>query len=153
MRCCLLLAALAAQGAAKRGITPEDYLAFQFIGDPHISPDGNNVAYVLTTIDAKKNHRVSSIWLVPTDGSTAPRRLSEEGFNSSSPRWRPDGKDAGVHFDAKCGRSSRAMQQTRRRAQIYLMSMNGGEAQTLTHLKNGAQRVSVVARRQATCRA
>ena len=50
----LLLAALAARGAAKRGITPEDYLAFQFIGDPHISPDGNNVAYVLTTIDAEK---------------------------------------------------------------------------------------------------
>ena len=134
----LLLAALATQGATKRGITPEDYLAFQFIGDPHISPDGASVVYVLTTIDAKKNHRVSSIWLVPVDASAAPRRLSEEGFNSSSPRWRPDGKMLAFistrNVDGAPGEAANAA-----RAQIYLMSMNGGEAMALTKLKNGAQ--------------
>ena len=63
---------------ARRGVTPEDYLAFKFVGDPY---DFRRmwkviVAYVLTTIDQKKNRRESSIWVVPADGPAAPRRLS-----------------------------------------------------------------------------
>ena len=77
---------------ARRGVAPEDYFSFKFIGDPHISPDGKVVVYVLTTIEQKKNRRESSIWAVPADGSSAPRRLSAEGHSSSSPRWSPDGK-------------------------------------------------------------
>src|SRR5580704_12444454 len=37
-----------AHAQAKRGVTPEDYLSFKFVGDPHISPDGKVVAFVLT---------------------------------------------------------------------------------------------------------
>ena len=77
--------------AANRGITAEDYFAFQFISDARISPDGRQVAYVLTAIDQKKNRRNSSIWLVAVDGLSAPRRLTAEGLNSNSPRWSPDG--------------------------------------------------------------
>jgi hypothetical protein len=58
----------------KRGVTPEDYLSFRFVGDPHISPDGKVVAYVLTTIDQKKNRRESSIWVVPVEGLVRARR-------------------------------------------------------------------------------
>ena len=76
---------------ANRGITAEDYFAFQFISDARISPDGRQVAYVLTAIDQKKNRRNSSIWLVAVDGLSAPRRLTAEGLNSNSPRWSPDG--------------------------------------------------------------
>ena len=64
----------------KRGVTAEDYLSFKFVGDPHISPDGRVVAYVLTTIDQKKNRRESSIWVVPADGSAAPRRIGAGFF-------------------------------------------------------------------------
>src|SRR3984893_17281916 len=81
---------------ARRGITPEDYFSFQFVGDPHFSPDGKVVAYELTTVDSKKNRRESSIWLVPTDGSTPPRRLSAEGFTSHAPRWSPGGKTLAI---------------------------------------------------------
>ena len=133
-----LFSASTMQGATKRGITPEDYFAFQFVSDPHISPDGNNVAYVLTTIDPKKNHRVSSIWMVPADGSAPPRRLSAEGFNSSSPRWKPDGKTLAFvstrNVDVASADAANAA-----RAQIYLLSMSGGEAIALTKLKNGVQ--------------
>jgi dipeptidyl aminopeptidase/acylaminoacyl peptidase len=57
----------------KRGITPEDYFAFENISDPHISPNGHDVAYVMATVDQKKNRRVSSIWLIATDGQSVPR--------------------------------------------------------------------------------
>jgi dipeptidyl aminopeptidase/acylaminoacyl peptidase len=120
----------------KRGITPEDYFAFQFIGDPHLSPDGTAAAYVVTTVDQKKNRRESSVWLVPIDGSVAPRRLSAEGFSSNSPRWRPDGKTLAIlstrNLDPAASEPAKA--------QIYLLPMtSGGEATALTKLKNGVQ--------------
>jgi dipeptidyl aminopeptidase/acylaminoacyl peptidase len=137
--CCLYLscfgpAALHAQ--SRRGVTAEDYLAFKFVGDPHLSPDGKLVAYVLTTIDQKKNRRESSIWVVPADGSAAPRRLSAEGFSSNSPRWSPDGKTLAFlsarASDLPAGESPKS--------QIYLLSIaGGGEAIALTKLKNSVQ--------------
>src|ERR1044072_9874398 len=38
------LARVGAQGSKVRGITPEDYYAFEFVGDPRLSPDGKLVA-------------------------------------------------------------------------------------------------------------
>jgi dipeptidyl aminopeptidase/acylaminoacyl peptidase len=120
----------------KRGVTPEDYLSFKFVGDPHISPDGKVVAYVLTVIDQKKNRRESSIWVVPSDGSAAPRRLSAEGFSSNSPRWSPDGKTLAI----LSARSSELPAGEAPKSQIYLLSIaGGGEAIALTKLKNGVQ--------------
>jgi dipeptidyl aminopeptidase/acylaminoacyl peptidase len=83
--------AAVASSAAQRGITPEDYFAFENISDAHIAPDGKQVVYTLTTVDKQKNRRDSSIWVVAVDGGSAPRRLTAEGVNSSSPRWSPDG--------------------------------------------------------------
>jgi dipeptidyl aminopeptidase/acylaminoacyl peptidase len=121
---------------SRRGVTAEDYFAFKVVGDPHISPDDKMVAYVLTTIDQKKNRRESSIWFVPADGSAAPRRLSAEGFSSNSPRWSPDGKTLAFlsarASDLPAGESARS--------QIYLLSIaGGGEAIALTKLKNSVQ--------------
>src|ERR1043166_5407572 len=81
-----------AQAQAPRGITPEDYFAFEFISDPNISPDGKLVAYVLTKIDRAQNRRNSSIWMVATDGSRAPWQFTTSPQSSNSPRWSPDGK-------------------------------------------------------------
>jgi dipeptidyl aminopeptidase/acylaminoacyl peptidase len=120
----------------KRGITPEDYLSFKFVGDPHISPDGKVIAYVLTAIDQKKNRRESSIWVVPADGSAAPRRLSAEGFSSSSPRWSPDGRTLAI----LSARSSDIPAGETPRSQIFLLSIaGGGEAIALTKFKNAVQ--------------
>src|ERR1700676_2439787 len=83
--------ALSAPAFANRGVTAEDYLALHFPSDAHISPDGKQVAYVVTVIDQQRNRRVSSIWLVDVDGRSAPRRLTVEGVNSNAPRWSPDG--------------------------------------------------------------
>jgi len=125
-----------AAAAPKRGITAEDYFAFETISDPHISPDGRQVAYVLTTVDQRRNRRDNSIWLVAADGRSAARRLTAEGVNSTSPRWSPDG--ARIAFLSTRGAAAPADSADAARPQICLLSMNGGEAQVLTRLKNGA---------------
>ena len=127
-------AALRAQ--AKRGVTPEDYFSFHFLSDPHLSPDGKAVVYVLTSIDKNKDRRDSSIWIVPADGSAAPRRLSAEGFSSNHPRWSPDGKTLAFLSSRPTGPPATE----KPKAQIYLLPISGGgEAMALTKLKNGVQ--------------
>jgi len=133
---CFLAVGTSLQAADRRGITPEDYFSFQFISDAHLSPDARLVAYVVTTIDQKKNRRDSAIWLLPVDGSGAPRRLSAEGFSSNAPRWSPDGKTLAFLST----RSSDATASDASKSQIYLLPMTaGGEALPLTKLKNGVQ--------------
>jgi dipeptidyl aminopeptidase/acylaminoacyl peptidase len=128
----VLLFSINLQAAEKRGITAEDYFAFKFLADPHLSPDGKQAVFVMTTVDQKKNRRDSSIWLVPLDGSAPPRRLSAEGFSSSSPRWSPDGKTLAFLSSRNVDGSAEQP-----RPQVFLMSMAGGEALPLTSLKNG----------------
>jgi dipeptidyl aminopeptidase/acylaminoacyl peptidase len=127
---------------ANRGITPEDYFAFHFISDARISPDGRQVAYVLTAIDQKKNRRSSSVWLVAMDGLSDPRRLTAEGLNSNSPRWSPDGSRLAFLSarnveapEAAAGGASATAEPTH--PQICILNMDGGEAQIASHLKNG----------------
>ena len=142
MRLVSLILVLSTTVLANRGITPEDYFAFQSINDARISPDGRQVAYVLTVIDQKKNRRNSSIWLVALDGLSAPRRLTAEGLNSNSPRWSPDGErlaflsarttEMPEPASSGAGTPAEAV-----RPQICILRLDGGEAQVSSHLKNG----------------
>lgn len=90
----LVLAASLVSSAQQspRGITPEDYYAFEFISDPQISPDGKLVAYVITKVDRAQNRRNTAIWMATTDGSRAPWQFTTSPQSSNSPRWSPDGK-------------------------------------------------------------
>src|SRR5438034_501080 len=123
-----------------RGITPEDYYAFEFISDPNISPDGKLVAYVVTKVDRAQNRRNASIWMVATDGSRAPWQFTTSPQTSNSPRWSADGKSLAFlssRPESTAAAASAAMPAEQPRAQVYLLSMNGGEARRITNLKNG----------------
>ncbi len=54
-----LLAVPALSTAAQtRGITPQDYFSFELVSDPHISPDGSRVVYVVSRVDRAQNRRM-----------------------------------------------------------------------------------------------
>jgi dipeptidyl aminopeptidase/acylaminoacyl peptidase len=132
---------LIAQNGAKRGVTPEDYFAFEFASDPNMSPDGKLVAYVVTKIDRAQNRRNSAIWMVATDGSRAPWQFTTSPQSSNSPRWSPDGKSIAFlssRPEANTASASVGAAAEQPRNQVYVLSMDGGEAKRVTNLKNGA---------------
>ncbi|MCA1593199.1 MAG: S9 family peptidase [Acidobacteria bacterium] len=174
------------ESSKRRGITPEDYFAFEFLSDPRLSPDGRLVAYVVTTVDQKQNRRQSNIWLVASDGTRPPRQFTTSAQSSSSPRWSPDGQSLAFLSSRPLADANTSAPQTTPtpsataspsatptaatttpvpastpgalgtattpgvpsalstivvseapRSQVYLLSMDGGEARRVTNIKNG----------------
>ena len=144
---CIALATFTgAQQTPLRGITPEDYYSFEFLSDPRISPDGKFVVYVLAKVDRAQNRRLSSIWMVSSDGSRAPWQFTTSPQSSTSPRWSPDGKWLAFLSSRPMGEpmptpspspGAAVPSSEQSRNQIYLLSMTGGEARRLTNFKNG----------------
>ena len=85
----LLPAALAAQ--APRAMQPNDWYRLTTVSQPAMSPDGRQVAFTVTTVNEKENKRHQEVWMVPTAGGDAVR-YTAPGYESSGPRFSPDGK-------------------------------------------------------------
>ncbi len=134
---CLLIVNSTVNAQNQRGVTPEDYFAFEFVSDPNISPDGKLVAYVVTKIDHAQNRRNSSIWMVPTDRSRGPWQFTTSPQNSTSPRWSPDGRSVAFLSSRPESTAPAGSVADQPRSQVWLLSMGGGEAKRVTNLKNG----------------
>ncbi len=111
--------------AQQRAISDSDLFLFRWVANPQISPDGRQAAYVLVTVNAKHDGYETSLWIAATDGGSPPRRLTA-GPHDAAPRWAPDGTTL-AFLRPKDGH-----------AQLYLLSLAGGEAQQLTDLPKGA---------------
>ncbi len=116
--------AISAQEAAKHPINFDDMIKLHRIAEPQVSRDGKWVAYTVSTPDMDANRGVSNIWVVPITGGAA-MQLTQSGHDSS-PVWAPDGKTL-AFLSSRAGES-----------QVYLLSMEGGEARALTKLSTGA---------------
>jgi dipeptidyl aminopeptidase/acylaminoacyl peptidase len=116
-----------AQDAGKHPITFEDMIQMHRVADPKISPDGRSVAFAVATPDMNANRNASNIWIVPTAGGEA-AQLTQSGHDTS-PAWSPDGKTL-AFLSSREGTS-----------QVYVLSMEGGEAHPITHLSTGADMV------------
>ena len=116
---------------AQRGLLPEDVYRFEVPNDPHLSPDGKRVTFVIATIDAQRKRR-NTVWIGCVDGSEKPRRYTSEAQSANSPRFSPDGRTL-AFLSSRAGETGHGADKT----QVYVLSMDGGEARRVTSLPNG----------------
>jgi dipeptidyl aminopeptidase/acylaminoacyl peptidase len=115
--------------AQAAGLKPESLLKWRYVADAQISPDGSRIAYVQYSTDDAKDTYNAAIWLADVRG-TASRQLTQGDARDLGPRWSRDGRRL-------------AFVSTRRGApaQIFVLSMEGGEAVQATKMPNGAANI------------
>ncbi len=67
-------------------LSVSDYLDFEQVADPQLSPDGKQIVYTRRWIDTRKDSWSSSLWIMDADGSR--NRFLIKGSNA---RWSPSG--------------------------------------------------------------
>jgi dipeptidyl aminopeptidase/acylaminoacyl peptidase len=87
----LLLCVGTTLGAQGRAFNPEDWYRIARVGGGALSPDGNTLAFTVTTVIEDKNARHTEVWIQPVAGGAA-RRMTAPAFESTNPRWSDDGK-------------------------------------------------------------
>src|SRR5262245_33905442 len=87
----LLLATPLAANAQGRAFELSDWYRVTRLAGATLSPDGNTVAFTVTTVKEAENKRHNEVWIQSVTGG-ASRRMTSPNFESANPRWSPDGK-------------------------------------------------------------
>ena len=88
--------------AQRRLVTVDDEMALKAIVDVRIAPDGQRLAYVVSTPDLRKNAHEPALYIVSAQGGDAPTQLAAtlRILNTPLPaphlRWTPDGTAVSV---------------------------------------------------------
>jgi dipeptidyl aminopeptidase/acylaminoacyl peptidase len=118
------------QATARQPITHETMWLMKRVGSPVPSPDGRWVVFSVTEPSYTPQEQVSDLWIVPADGSAAPRRLTHTRGGESGAAWSPDSRR--LAFSARRDGDDAA--------QIYVLDVaQGGDAQRVTSISSGAR--------------
>lgn len=117
--------------AQKTGVAVTDMLKIKNIGSVQLNSDGSKALFTVTSIDQEDNSKwvykySTQLWMVPTNGSAAPRQLTFAKEGAGQPAWSPDGTQI-AFVRAADGKP-----------QIFLLPLSGGEPVQLTKHKYGA---------------
>ncbi|MGD8362558.1 MAG: S9 family peptidase [Gemmatimonadota bacterium] len=113
--------------AQARPLQISDMFQIKRVGSPVVSPEGDWVAYTVSTPASLSESGETRIWMVATGGGENPVPMTAEGYSASSPQWSPDGKY--LSFMATRGDSAKA--------QVWVLDRRMGEGQELTKEKWG----------------
>ncbi len=104
-------------------VSSKDLFRFKFLGDPQISPQGNQIVFTVSEIDGKKNDYTQRLYRY--DGQVL--RVFTSGPHDSSPRWSPDGNE--IAFISKRSKEDGN--------DLMVIRTDGGEAKRFAHFKDG----------------
>src|SRR5262245_50190566 len=127
---CAALSSGAAPAADSRPVTVDDLMRLRAILDVRISPDGERVAYVVSTPSLPKNEHEAELFVIPSGGGQAKRvGATVRIFNVPVPRpqlrWSPDGATLSVLGFAGP------------RPQVFVVPVTGGAPKSLTTAPEG----------------
>lgn len=138
-----------------RPVTADDLFNLRLVSDPQPSPDGSQIAYVVTRMDEEADEYHAAIWLVPTAGGE-PTQLTSGAARDTNPRWSHDGTQLAFvsnrtpelepvksstenDEEAKSKRKAKKPPVAEKpKSQIWLIRVAGGEARQLTRQPHGA---------------
>lgn len=109
----------------RRPLTAADLWAMKRVGAPKPSPAGRHVVFSVGAYDTEKNRGRTRLWLL-TDGEAEPRALTSDEFSSDQPAFCPNGS-----------RLAFVRRKEGEKPQLYLLPIDGGEAQKLTDFPLG----------------
>jgi len=124
-----LLVLFASAITAQTGATawdPEMQLKVRAVGTPRVSPDGKRMVYTVSeaVTTPEKSEFLSQIWMA----NIAAKENVQITFgdkSSTNPKWSPDGNWIAFTSNRKDNKNN-----------LYLLSLNGGEAEPLTDVKS-----------------
>ncbi|MCU0493127.1 MAG: S9 family peptidase [Chloroflexaceae bacterium] len=126
-----------------RRLTSRDLLRFHMCDDPQVSPDGREVAWVRTWIDAEANSYRSHIFVTGLESGSTRRLTSGPGLDSY-PRWSPDGRFIAYLATTPAATSAsvavpHAVAALGSGPQLMVIAASGGKSHPLTNLPGGAR--------------
>lgn len=101
----------------------------EYVSNPQISPDGEQVVYQCNFMDIMEDRRRSNLWTINPDGSRH-RPLTSGNNNNYSPRWSPSG-DRLLYASTQSGSS-----------ELYIRWMDTGETAKITNLTQSPSSIS-----------
>ncbi len=107
--------------------TFRDYYRIVSVSDARISPDGRQVVVVVTREDEASDQSVSELDLFDV-ATRSTRIITENRPDVSSPRWSPDGDRLAFIASDTAGSP-----------QVWVMPMDGGDAQPVTNAPTGVE--------------
>ena len=117
----LLILSTTLMAQPKHALTFDDLWAMKRIGKVQLSPDGNTIAFNVTTYSFDENKGNIDIYLVDVDGKNI-HPFKNSVKNETNPKFSPDGKKIAYVFDSR----------------IWTANLDGSDEQKLTNLSTGA---------------
>ena len=107
--------------------SPELQIKLKGVASPRVSPDGKRVVYAVNeaAMTPDKSEYVNQLWLA-TIATKQNVQLTFGEKSSFNPKWSPDGNWIAFLSNRKDNKNN-----------IYLLNVNGGEAEPLTDVKSG----------------
>ena len=106
------------------GKTPfviKDIYRIKYLSDPHISPNGKQVAFVVKEFFLEEGEYNNEIYIMNMDGSCL-RQLTHHDGIDYHPRWSPNGKEL-LFVSDRSGKD-----------QIWVLPLDGGDPRQLTFI-------------------
>ncbi|MEO7259100.1 MAG: S9 family peptidase [Luteimonas sp.] len=115
---------------------PADLARLADVTEPELSPDGEFLAYTLSTANLKADQAQSDLWRVRYDGRDRVQLTHTPGHSEWRPQWSPDGRALAFLSDRDGEASGKDEEAT---TQVWLLPASGGEARKLTGFPGGVE--------------